>query len=141
MSFVFGFNLPDNPMATAQQKGVDARGRRPRFYTKASVLNVQQMYKLAILQEFNRLGVPLPYLEGPVGVSVKFTFAVKERRRWGHYKDTKPDCDNLVKILLDVLTGLHLWRDDAAVAVLRVEKRYGEYPRVDIELEELKNDV
>ena len=140
MSFVFGFDLPENPTATAQQKGVDTRGYKPRFYTKSSVLNVQRMYKLGILQEFRSAGVPIPFFDGPVGVSVKFTFSVKNRRLWGRYKETKPDGDNLVKVLLDVLTQLHFWRDDAVVAVLRVEKRYGETSRVEIELEELKND-
>ena len=32
------------------------------------------------------------------------------------YKDTKPDTDNLIKLLKDVLTDLSFWRDDAQVA-------------------------
>ena len=36
-----------------------------------------------------------------------------------------PDVDNMAKAVMDALTHLSAWRDDALVAKLTVEKRYG----------------
>ncbi len=40
----------------------------------------------------------------------------------GEYKTSKPDTDNLVKLLKDVMTELHFWKDDAQVASEITEK-------------------
>lgn len=141
MAFEFEFELPENPTGTAQQKGVSTAGGRVRFYTKDKVMKTRRMYAVAIRDCFRRLGVPIPHFDGAVGARIVFTFAVKNKRLWGAYKPTVPDADNVVKLLLDVLTAdLHFWRDDAQVAILEVTKLYGEKSTVHIILEELKND-
>jgi Holliday junction resolvase RusA-like endonuclease len=38
--------------------------------------------------------------------------------------ETKPDCDNLAKAVLDVLTNIQFWRDDSQVVTTTVSKRY-----------------
>ena len=40
--------------------------------------------------------------------------------------ETRPDCDNVAKLLIDCMTKLGFWLDDAQVARLRVSKRYAE---------------
>lgn len=42
------------------------------------------------------------------------------------WKDTKPDADNLVKMLKDCMTRLRFWQDDAQVARLTVDKGWGD---------------
>ena len=44
---------------------------------------------------------------------------------------TRPDLDNIAKIYLDALNGV-VWRDDAAVTELSVEKIYGETDKVSV---------
>ena len=51
---------------------------------------------------------------------------------------SKPDADNIAKIVLDSLNGF-AYDDDAAVAELRVGKRYSEDPRVEVVLESLES--
>jgi len=46
---------------------------------------------------------------------------------------TKPDCDNLVKYVLDCLTDTFL-KDDNGVNLTYVKKIYSTYPRVEIEI-------
>src|SRR5262245_45911803 len=53
-----------------------------------------------------------------------------------HWKETKPDADKLVRALLDGLVIGGVLRDDALVARLEVEKRYGDVG-VLVELSEL----
>lgn len=73
---------------------------------------------------------PGPLLQGPVGISIGFVFPRPGRLRWkkkpmpGCWHESKPDIENLVKALLDALTGV-CWQDDAQVVLLWASKRYG----------------
>jgi Holliday junction resolvase RusA-like endonuclease len=74
-----------------------------------------------------------PPLEGPLAVTMLFLFSSKTKRE-RKPKDTKPDCDNLAKGVLDSLNGL-LYRDDSQVMKLAIEKWHAngtEQPRVEI---------
>lgn len=51
----------------------------------------------------------------------------------------KPDADNAAKAVLDALTNAGAWADDAQVARLVVEKRWG-LPGCRIEISELENN-
>ena len=44
--------------------------------------------------------------------------------KWKKWKATKPDCDNLVKAVLDAMTLLGFWVDDSQVCSLAVDKVY-----------------
>lgn len=72
---------------------------------------------------------PVPLL-GPVILTLGFRFPRPKRllRRHdplGEIPHTaKPDADNLAKAVLDVLTQIGFWRDDAVVTTLVVSKTY-----------------
>lgn len=55
----------------------------------------------------------------------------------GEYRITKPDTDNLEKLLKDCMTTAGFWQDDALVASEIVEKFWTEIPGIFIHLEEL----
>ena len=46
----------------------------------------------------------------------------------------KPDSDNIAKIICDSLNGL-AYKDDSQVALLNIEKYYGEEEKVEVQLE------
>lgn len=48
----------------------------------------------------------------------------------------KPDCSNLVKGVEDALNGV-CWHDDSQITDLRISKRYGDNPRVEIIISEV----
>jgi len=53
----------------------------------------------------------------------------KKRRTYGsQYFVSRPDSDNVAKLLGDALNGI-VWRDDAQIATLQVTKRYGLVPQ------------
>lgn len=107
------------PRATAQEKGVDTRGGRPRFYDKPAVRDARRYYRDAA--EIAMIGKKT--MTGAVRLSVMFGFGTddkaKQRQLW---KTTRPDCDNMVKILKDELTHAGVWKDDAQVAEVKVQK-------------------
>ena len=68
-------------------------------------------------------------LYGPVELSIRATYLVPaswgaKRRALAIWKTSKPDADNLGKIVADALNSL-AYADDAQVASLIVQKRYG----------------
>jgi Holliday junction resolvase RusA-like endonuclease len=54
-----------------------------------------------------------------------------------HIKHTvKPDCDNLIKAILDALNGV-AWYDDAQIVSLNVQKKYVETPNIYITIQKI----
>lgn len=68
----------------------------------------------------------LPTLEGPIEVAIRFRLprpaSVKIAKR--PFPAVKPDVDKLLRNTLDALTQAGIYRDDAQVVDLYVEKRY-----------------
>ena len=50
-----------------------------------------------------------------------------------HWHTSKPDADNLMKLIKDALNGV-IWRDDSLVARESIEKVYGETPMTRVEV-------
>lgn len=55
-------------------------------------------------------------------------------------KFTRPDADNLVKIVLDCLTGF-VWQDDGCVNISGALKLYSPNPRIVVSIEEMPSDL
>ena len=51
------------------------------------------------------------------------------------YCHTRPDCDNLMKLLFDCMTRLAFWTDDSLVCDVRFVKRWGDNPGITILIE------
>jgi Holliday junction resolvase RusA-like endonuclease len=77
-----------------------------------------------------------PY-QTPVRLTVKWLFPVVGNHEPGEWKATKPDTDNLEKMLKDCMTRCGYWRDDALVASELVEKFWSNIPGIWIRIEEL----
>lgn len=58
------------------------------------------------------------------------------------WHDKKPDLDNLVKAAFDSISKSEIvWTDDNIVCDLHARKVYSPNPRIEIEIEEIKNDI
>ena len=85
--------------------------------------------------------------EGPLKMSVVCVYEIpaswsKKRRAEAFWKDSRPDADNLAKSIMDCigtneslaatdkLPPAIVYKDDAQIVQLEVEKRYGETARV-----------
>ena len=65
-------------------------------------------------------------------------FPVVKGKRNGQYKTTKPDIDNLQKLLKDCMTDLGYWKDDAQVASEIAEKFWSDVVGIYVLVEELE---
>lgn len=61
----------------------------------------------------------------------------KQNHENGEYRITKPDTDNLQKMLKDCMTKVGFWKDDALVASEITEKFWADQPGIYIRIEEL----
>jgi len=83
------------------------------------------------------------FMDEAVRLNIKATFEMpkswhknKRAEMAGKPHTTKPDGDNLIKVIADALNGI-AYTDDKQIAIMRVEKRWGENEGLDFELREI----
>lgn len=119
------------PTVTHQEKQVCVVHGKPVFYEPAEL----KVARAKLTDSISRFRPAAPYKSG-VRVVVKWCFP-RGRHPDGSYRTTKPDTDNLQKLLKDCMTACGFWKDDALVASEIVEKFWAEVPGIYIRVEEL----
>lgn len=120
------------PTKTHQEKQVRVVSGKPVFYEPQELKAVRQKLQAHLGQH-----VPTePYI-GAVRLTTWWCFPTTGSHQDGEYKTSKPDTDNLVKMLKDVMTGLHFWKDDAQVASEVIEKYWAAVPGIYVKVESL----
>lgn len=76
----------------------------------------------------------------PIRLSVKWLYPFRKNEPKKNRIEelpciTRPDCDNLCKLLLDIMTRLGFWVDDSIIYNLEFTKAYSENPRIEIKIE------
>lgn len=121
----------DPPTATAQERKVNTQRGYPVYYDPSSVKYAKQLLTLLLRQH-----KPREPFRTPVELTVYWRFRAKSHkpREW---RDTKPDTDNLQKLLKDVMTKVGYWKDDALVVREIIEKSWEKTPGIYIKIREL----
>ena len=118
------------PTVTHQMKGI--RWETKKFFERPEVADARAKFTA-------HLGAhrPAAPLSGPVRLTTRWIFPLKGKHFDGEYKISRPDTDNSLKLLKDVMTALDFWTDDAQVASELTEKFWGETPGIFIRVESL----
>lgn len=130
------FSVPGLPVA--QPRARHARiGNHVRTYYPNShpIGNWKGMVIASVRDAMSRAALSLP-IDGPVFVRAEFVFPAIQSSRI-EQKTTKPDCDNLVKGLLDGINNSGVWKDDSIVYAIHASKRYAreqELPCTNVEI-------
>lgn len=119
------------PTVTAQEHKVTVVHGRPVFYDTPEIKNAKDKL-MANLAKYK----PQKRYESGVRLITKWLFP-KGSHSNGEYRITKPDTDNLQKLLKDCMTKIGFWVDDALVASEVVEKFWADVPGIYIKIEEL----
>lgn len=136
---IIKFTVPGEPVGKGRPRVV-RNGGFSRTYTPEKTASYENLVKL----EFQRQGGRM-LKDGPLAMRVVAWYGIprsaskrkQEAMVGGLIRPTKkPDCDNVAKIVADALNGL-AYRDDSQMVALHVEKRFGEEPRVDVEIREV----
>lgn len=125
------FMAMEPPTVTQQEHKVAVIKGKPVFYDGPELKAARQKL-IAYLAKYR----PKKRYECGVQLIVKWCFLRGEHRN-GEYRITKPDTDNLQKLLKDCMTVVGFWKDDALVASEIVEKLWTDIPGIYIQIKEL----
>ena len=104
------------PTVTAQMHKVTAQHGRVRFYDTKELKEARRLFVMSLLQYS-----PESPIEGAIALTTVWYFPTKSHKEGG-YKITRPDTDNLQKLLKDCMTAAGFWKDDAQVCDETVRK-------------------
>ncbi|MBR5299841.1 MAG: RusA family crossover junction endodeoxyribonuclease [Bacteroidales bacterium] len=150
MSVNLNIKLSKNPTTTAQQKGESIgytfkSGRMVPYikhYENEDVASLRNEYKYLILKSLKSQGLKIPRYEGPVVMQIIFRFAAKNKKLHGQPKVTKPDLDNIAKLLIDAIADLGIFKTgDQQITTLCLSKEWASEPSVDIQILGGENDI
>lgn len=124
--------LKSIPQTTHQQQQVRVVNGKPIFYEPDSLKQAREIFVSHLSKH-----KPEQTFMGNVRLIVKWCFPLSGEHHNGEYKSTKPDLDNLMKLLQDCMTELKFWKDDRFVVSLITEKFWADLPGVFIQIDEL----
>ena len=129
---VIEFFMPMNPpTVTHQEKQVSVANGKPTFYEPTELKAARTR-----LRDHLAKHRPEQPLTGAIRLVAKWCFP-RGHHRDGEYRITRPDTDNLQKLLKDMMTAVGFWQDDAQVASEIAEKFWAEIPGIYIRAEEM----
>lgn len=108
------FFIPLRKIPTVTQQGhkISTSGGKKRIHDTAELRTVRQLFRDHLAR--HRPEAPL---EGPVELYVVWCYPDTKTHPAGTWKTTKPDTDNLIKLVKDEMTRLGFWLDDAQVCM------------------------
>ena len=120
------------PTVTYQQKKVAIVNGKPNFFEPAEL----KAARMKIMVHLSK-NAPERKYERSVRLVTKWCFPITGKHTDGEYKYTKPDTDNLQKLLKDCMTKCGYWKDDALVVSEIIEKFWASIPGIYIRIEEI----
>lgn len=130
------------PTVTQQEHQVRVRNGKPIFYEPDHLREARQK-----LMAHLGKNVPEEPILSAIRLTTKWIWPLPKKQidrlkstglhDFAMYKTTKPDTDNIIKMLKDCMTRCGYWKDDALVASEITEKFLGMNPGIYIRIEEL----
>lgn len=126
------FMAMNPPTITHQQKQVAIKNGKPIFYEPVELKAARQKLTAHLSKH-----VPAIMCDDAVELVTKWCFPVTGKHVDGEYRTSKPDTDNLQKLLKDCMTDVGFWEDDALVSREIIEKFWADTPGIYIRVSQL----
>lgn len=131
---VWGIIIPFAPVAKA----------RPRFARQGSFVKTYQDSKNRKAEDQLKLFLRATWnivatgpLEGPLSIEVAFFMPKPKKMPKGRlHHTTKPDLDNLIKLLTDAANEV-IYEDDRQIIEVTAYKEYDDNPRIELKIQEV----
>lgn len=127
----FYVRMDEVPKTTAQQKKFSTKTKT--FYKTSKIK--QSEYLLARALSGRQ---PRKTYDTPIELSVTWLFPHTKKSKDGERKGTRPDLDNLQKLLQDIMCKLGYYKDDSLITDLKVKKRWHRHSGLIIEINEVE---
>lgn len=113
----FTMTFDEMPKGTAQMKRYD--GRSGHYFKSKRLMQTEKIYMDALAEHR-----PKEPASGPISLSIHFHYSTKTKKRKGTWKTSRPDVDNIAKLLIDCMTKSGFWVDDSQIVRLSLSKQY-----------------
>lgn len=123
------------PAVTHQEHKIRIINNKPVIYEPAGLKAAKSKLEANLAKHIPEE----KYIDG-VQLICKWLFPVTGKHKNGEYKTTRPDTDNLQKMLKDLMTKLGYWKDDALVVSEIIEKFWADRPGIYICIHEIKTE-
>lgn len=120
------------PTVTHQMKKVHVVNGKPVFYEPTDLKEARRDLSVLLSKH-----IPEVKFDRSVRLVTKWCFPITGKHTDGEYKYTRPDTDNLQKLLKDCMTDTGYWKDDALVVCEITEKFWAAVPGIYIKIEEV----
>lgn len=116
------------PTATAQQKqfrvirGQSRKFDRVQAYDPENVKQARALFETLLAPHAPKEMIK----DKPVYLKTMWLYPTKQKFQEGKLKITRPDTDNIIKLLKDSMTKVGFWEDDNLVAIDETHKYYAE---------------
>lgn len=128
------FLLMNPPTVTAQESKVAVVRNKPIIYKPEKIKQAKKEI-IKHLMPFK----PKEPMQGPIELKVVWLFPRGRRHKHFEWRTTRPDTDNLEKLLKDCMTEVGFWEDDALVVSETVYKIWSDEPTgISIEIKPLE---
>ena len=117
------------PTVTHQEKKIRVVSGKPVVYEPAELKAAREKLTAAVAAY-----APAEPFTGPLRLDTKWIWPGKTTA----WKITKPDTDNLIKLLKDCMTCVGFWKDDAQVCCEITEKFTGALPGIYVEVDRIE---
>ena len=124
------FDIPGEPPRTTAQQARSGTKNGRHYHYKTAKLKEAEAHLIAGMLPYK----PKRPMEGAIELYVLWRFKAGKRHKSGEAKITRPDTDNLQKLLKDCLTKCGFWHDDAQVYFEQVMKYWSAEPGIHIEI-------
>lgn len=121
MADIHFFMPMDPPTATAQETQSTIKDGKRLYYK-----NDRLQKAIDLLTDGLFPHMPDVPMEGALRLSVMWLYRATGEHKHGEWRTTKPDTDNLDKLLKDTMTHLGFWKDDALVVWEDIKKLWTE---------------
>lgn len=121
------------PTVTAQEHQVTIVHGKPVFYDPPKVKAAKSKLMAHLMKHR-----PEHPVDEAVRLIVKWLFPIKGNHHDGEYRTSRPDTDNLQKLLKDCMTQCGYWKDDALVVSEISEKFWAKLPGIYIRIEKIE---
>ena len=119
------------PTITAQEQKIGVRNGKPYKYDPPELKAARVLFR----DQLRKFAPPEP-ITGPVRLHTVWCYR-SDAHKAGEWKTSKPDTDNSLKLLKDVMTGLRFWKDDAQVCSELTDKLWADVPGLYVSVEAL----
>lgn len=92
------------------------------FSNSKLVARFKNDIRMAIAMQ--RRNSPPPGREVPVFMELEIGMPVKDKRKWGRFHTGRPDGDNILKAVKDVIVDSGVLEDDSQIVACNLVKRY-----------------